>query len=101
MEEKFIKKDDLGEIMAELAEKVYKHIDTLSMSIDLTAYGSTTELRITIYRRQTFDNVYSAIYKVIDTLKDGFDVVDDAISSALCEVEKAQEQKNEESKENK
>ena len=87
--------------MAELAEKVYKHTDTLSLHIDLSAYGTTTELRIAIYRRLTVDTVYSAIYKVIDTLKDGFDVVDDAISSALCEVEKAQEQKNEESKENK
>lgn len=99
MKEKFIKKDDLGEIMAELAEKVYKHKDTLSLNIDLSTHCSKTKLKIAIY--MTVECVYSATYMVIDTLKDGFDVVDDAMGSALCELEKAQEKKNEESKENK
>lgn len=93
MEKKFIKRDDLGEIMEALAESGMKHPE-LRVSMDIETWQGERVLKVRVYDT-SFNLMASQDYVMIDGLEDGFDVLEQTVEKAVADMEKAQAEKAE------
>ena len=93
MEKKFIKRDDLGEIMEALAESGMKHPE-LRVSMDIETWLGEQVLKVRVYDT-SFNLMASQDYVMIDGLEDDFDVLEQTVEKAVADMEKAQAEKAE------
>ena len=93
MEKKFIKRDDLGEIMEALAESGMKHPE-LRVSMDIETWLGEQVLKVRVYDT-SFNLMASQDYVMIDGLEDDFDVLEQTVEKAVANMEKAQAEKAE------
>ena len=93
MEKKFIKRDDLGEIMEALAESGMKHPE-LRVSMDIETWLGERVLKVRVYDT-SFNLMASQDYVMIDGLEDDFDVLEQTVEKAVADMEKAQAEKAE------
>lgn len=93
MEKKFIKRDDLGEIMEALAESGMKHPE-LRVSMDIETWLGDQVLKVRVYDT-SFNLMASQDYVMIDGLEDDFDVLEQTVEKAVADMEKAQAEKAE------
>ena len=93
MEKKFIKREDLGEIMEALAESGMKHPE-LRVSMDIETWLGERVLKVRVYDT-SFNLMASQDYVMIDGLEDDFDVLEQTVEKAVADMEKAQAEKAE------
>lgn len=93
MEKKFIKREDLGEIMEALAESGMKHPE-LRVSMDIDTWLGERVLKVRVYDT-SFNLMASQDYVMIDGLEDDFDVLEQTVEKAVADMEKAQAEKAE------
>lgn len=93
MEKKFIKREDLGEIMEALAESGMKHPE-LRVSMDIETWLGEQVLKVRVYDT-SFNLMASQDYVMIDGLEDDFDVLEQTVEKAVADMEKAQAEKAE------
>ena len=93
MEKKFIKRDDLGEIMEALAESGMKHPE-LRVSMDIETWLGEQVLKVRVYDT-SFNLMASQDYVMIDGLEDDSDVLEQTVEKAVADMEKAQAEKAE------
>ena len=93
MEKKFIKRDDLGEIMEALAESGMKHPE-LRVSMDIETWLGERVLKVRVYDT-SYNLMASQDYVMIDGLEDDFDVLEQTVEKAVSDMEKAQAEKAE------
>ena len=93
MEKKFIKRDDLGEIMEALAESGMKHPE-LRVSMDIETWLGEQVLKVRVYDT-SFNLMASQDYVMIDGFEDDFDVLEQTVEKAVADMEKAQAEKAE------
>jgi hypothetical protein len=98
MEKKFIKREDLGEILETLAESGMKHPELrVSMGIE-TCLGEPL-LRVRVYDTE-FKLRASQDYAIINGMEDDYDVLDQTVEKAVADMERmeAEKKSKEESK---
>lgn len=93
MEKKFIKREDLGEIMEALAESGMKHPE-LRVSMDIETWLGEQVLKVRVYDT-SFNLMASQDYVMIGGLEDDFDVLEQTVEKAVADMEKAQAEKAE------
>ena len=93
MEKKFIKREDLGEIMEALAESGMKHPE-LRVSMDIETWLGEQVLKVRVYDT-SFNLMASQDYVMIDGFEDDFDVLEQTVEKAVADMEKAQAEKAE------
>ena len=93
MEKKFIKREDLGEIMEALAESGMKHPE-LRVSMDIETWLGEQVLKVRVYDT-SFNLMASQDYGMIDGLEAEFDVLEQTVGKAVADMEKAQAEKAE------
>lgn len=93
MEKKFIKRDDLGEIMEALAESGMKHPE-LRVSMDIETWLGEQVLKVRVYDT-SFNLMASQDYVMIDGLEDDFDVLEQTVEKAVADMEKEKAEKAE------
>ena len=86
MEKKFIKKEDLGEIMEALAEIGMKHPE-LRVCMDIETWLGEQMLKVRVYNA-SFDLKASQGYVIIGGLEDEFDVLEQTVEKAIADMEK-------------
>lgn len=94
MGKKFIKRDDLGEIMEALAESGMKHPE-LRVSMDIETWLGEQVLKVRVYDT-SFNLMASQDYVMIDGLEDDFDVLEQTMEKAIAEMEQREAEKKEE-----
>lgn len=94
MEKKFIKREDLGEIMEALAESGMKHPE-LRVSMDIETWLGEQVLKVRVYDT-SFNLMASQDYVMIDGLEDDFDVLEQTVEKAVADMEKREAEKKEE-----
>lgn len=90
MEKKFIKREDLGEIMEALAESGMKHPE-LRVSMDIETWLGERDLKVRVYDT-SFNLMASQDYVMIDGLEDDFDVLEQTVEKAVADMEKEKAQ---------
>lgn len=80
MEKKFIKREDLGEIMEALAESGMKHPE-LRVSMDIETWLGERVLKVRVYDT-SLNLMASQNYVMIDGLEDEFDVLERTVEKA-------------------
>ena len=94
MEKKFIKREDLGEIMEALAESGMKHPE-LRVSMDIETWLGEKVLKVRVYDT-SFNLKASQDYDMIDGLENNIDVLEQTVEKALANMEKEKAEKKEE-----
>ncbi len=96
MEKKFIKKEDLGEIMEALAEGGMKHPE-IRVSMDIESWPGEHVLKVRVYDT-SFQLKAAQDYAMISGLEDDFDVLEQTVEKAVADMEKekAEAEKKEE-----
>ena len=94
MEKKFIKREDLGEIMEALAESGMKHPE-LRVSMDIETWLGEQVLKVRVYDT-SFKLMASQDYVMVDGLEDDFDVLEQTVEKAVADMEKREAEKKEE-----
>lgn len=98
MEKKFVKKEDLGEIMEALAERGMAHPE-IRVSMDIGTWQGEQILKVRVYDT-SYNTLASQDYALVDGLEDEFDVLDQTVEAALAEMEKENAEKAKEEAEN-
>ena len=83
MGKKFIKREDLGEIMEALAESGMKHPE-LRVSMDIETWLGERVLKVRVYDT-SFNLMASQDYVMIDGFEDDFDVLEQTVEKAVAE----------------
>jgi hypothetical protein len=94
MEKKFIKRDDLGEIMEALAESGMKHPE-LRVSMDIETWLGEQVFKVRVYDT-SFNLMASQDYVMIDGLEDDFDILEQTVEKAVADMERCEAEKKEE-----
>jgi hypothetical protein len=98
MEKKFIKREDLGEILETLAESGMKHPE-LRVSMDIETWLGEQLLKVRVYDTE-FKLRATQDYAIINGMEDDYDVLDQTVEKAVADMERmeAEKKSKEESK---
>lgn len=91
MEKKFIKRDDLGEIMESLADYGLKH-PQIRIIMDIETWLGDQLLRVRV-TNANYKNLAEQNYSIISGIEDDYDVLDQTVEKALADIEKAEAEK--------
>jgi hypothetical protein len=86
MEKKFIKREDLGEILETLAESGMKHPE-LRVSMDIETWLGEQLLKVRVYDTE-FKLRASQDYAIINGMEDDYDVPDQTVEKAVADMER-------------
>ena len=93
MEKNFIKREDLNQIVGELAERMLEHTDEIRMEITIGKdYKGSDVMRVVTHRRD-YVLINSQEFQIIEMVSDWMDVAEDVIG---CAVEMSAEMKKKE-----
>lgn len=98
MEKKFIKRDDLGEILETLAESGMKHPE-FRVCMDIETWLGEQILKVKVYDTE-FKLRASQDFTIINGLEDDYDVLEQTVEKAVADMERmeAEKKSKEESK---
>ena len=98
MKKKFIKREDLGEILETLAEGSMKHPE-LRVSMDIETWLGEQLLKVRAYDTR-LNLRASQDYTIINGIEDDYDVLDQTVEKAVADMERmeAEKKSKEESK---
>lgn len=97
--DKFILKDDLGDILESIAESAIEHSREVSVAISFTAYVGIQTMTVRTSRNGgDFANLNKVDFRIVDKVTDAYAIVDETIDVALKNLEalKAEEARREE-----
>ena len=101
--DKFILKDDLGDILESIAESAIEHSREVSVEIRFTAYVGVQTMTVRTSRNGgDFANLNRVEYRIVDKITDDYSIEDETIGTALKNLEalKAEEARREEENNN-
>ena len=84
--DKYIKREDLGEIMEALAKHGVKHPE-IRVSMDIETWLGEQILKVRVYNA-SFGLKASQDYVIIGGLEDEFDVLEQTVDKAIADMEK-------------
>lgn len=84
MEKKFIYKQDLSEIMEEIAEEALKHADTMNTHISIRK--GSMDVRVNM-NNDPYVTLSEIRYDIIDNFEDSTDAIDHIFGDALVALE--------------
>ena len=97
--DKFILKDDLGDILESIAESAIEHSREVSVEIRFTAYVGVQTMTVRTSRNGgDFATLNKVDFRIVDKVTDDYSIVDETIDVALKNLEalKAEEARREE-----
>ena len=101
--DKFILKDDLGDILESIAESAIEHSREVSVEVRFTAYVGVQTMTVRTSRNGgDFANLNRVEYRIVDKITDDYSIEDETIGVALKNLEalKAEEARREEENNN-
>ena len=101
--DKFILKDDLGDILESIAESAIEHSREVSVEVRFTAYVGVQTMTVRTSRNGgDFANLSRVEYRIVDKITDDYSIEDETIGTALKNLEKlkAEEARKEEENNN-
>jgi hypothetical protein len=101
--DKFILKDDLGDILESIAESAIEHSREVIVEIRFTAYVGVQTMTVRTSRNGgDFANLNRVEYRIVDKITDDYSIEDETIGTALKNLEalKAEEARREEENNN-
>lgn len=103
MKTKFVLKDDLGDILENIAESAIEHSHELSVEIKFASYVGVQTMTVRTSRNGgDYATLNRVEYRIVDKVTDDYAIVDETIEVALKNLEalKAEEARREEENNN-
>ena len=101
--EKFILKDDLGDILESIADASIEHSREVIVEVRFASYVGVKTMTVRISRNGgDFATLHKAEYRIVDKITDDYSIEDETIGTALKNLEalKAEEARREEENNN-